>query len=163
MNAPEPIIVQESESWSEINESTRLLEELLKFVSLKLVSSKNEETTAYFPIVIQDNAAIIEHLDVTTLRERLQDKKLDLDGSREILVQRFKSLWESLPKIVVTNAGYREVNGIYTREFYNSSDGSPKYSMIGVHEGNKCVYLIHRCKIYHNKKLWRLSLSLIHI
>ncbi|OEU08638.1 hypothetical protein FRACYDRAFT_249532 [Fragilariopsis cylindrus CCMP1102] len=162
MYASDPIILQESESWSEINESNRLLEELLKFVSLKLVSSKNGETTAYFPIVIQDNATIIEHLDVTTLREQLQDKKLDLDGSREILVQRLKSWWESLPKIIVVsnsaNASHKKVDGIYTRDFYSSSDGSPRYSMIGIREGNNCVYSIFRCKTSDGKQYWYLSI-----
>jgi hypothetical protein len=115
---------------------------LLKFVSFKLASSKNGEITNS---TIQGNAAAtIEHLDVTSLREQLQDEKLDLDGSREILVERLKSWWESLPKIVVSNAGYQEVNGVYTRDFYSYSDGSPKYSMIGIHEGNDCVYSIFR-------------------
>ena len=160
MYASDQIAVQESEGWSRVEESQRLIMELLKSVGLKLTSSKNGKTPA---TAIQGNAAAsIEHLDVTSLREQLQDKKLDLDGNREILVERLKSWWESwwesLPKIVVSNAGYQEVNGIYTREFYKSYDGSPRYSMIGVHAGNNCAYSICRCKSNDGKKYWYLSI-----
>ena len=158
MYAFDPIAVQESEGWSSVEESQRLIMEILKSVSLKLTQSKNGETTNNS--TIQGNAAAtIEHLDVSSLREQLQDKRLDLDGSREILVERLKSFWESLPKIVVSNAGYQEVNGIYTRELYNSSDGSPRYSLVGVHEGNNCVYYICRCKIRSGKCFWYVSIE----
>jgi len=156
MYASDPITVQESEGWSRVEESPRLVMELLKSVSLKLMSSKSGETTP--TSAIQANAAAIEHLDVTSLREQLQEAKLDFDGSREILVDRLKSWWESLPKIVVLNAGYQEVNGSYTRDFYNSSDGSHKYCMIGIHEGNNCVYSIFRCKAHDGKQYWYLSI-----
>ena len=158
MYASDPIAVQESEGWPRVEESQRLTMEILKSVSLKLTQSKNGETTNNS--TIQGNAAAtIEHLDVSSLREQLQDKRLDLDGSREILVERLKSWWESLPKIVVSNAGYQEVNGIYTRELYNSSDGSPRYSLVGVHEGNNCVYYICRCKIRSGKCFWYVSIE----
>ena len=55
-----PSAVMESDGWSNVAESNRLLVELLKF------------------------------LDVSALRERLLEAKLDVDGSREIVVERLK-------------------------------------------------------------------------
>jgi hypothetical protein len=154
MYASDPVTVQESEGWSRVEESHRLVTKLLKSVSLKLALSKNRETA------IQGDVAAIEHSNITSLREQLQEVKLDLDGSRETLVDRLlKSWWESRPKIVVSNAGYEEVNGSYTRDFYNSSDGSHKYSMIGVHEGNNCMYSISRCETIDGEQYWYLSIA----
>jgi hypothetical protein len=89
MYASDPSTVQESEGWSEIQESNRLLEELLGYVSLKLVSSKNGET----PTPDSQDIVSIDNIDVTSIREKLQDMELNVDGSREILVDRVKCWW----------------------------------------------------------------------
>ena len=74
-------VMKSEEAWSKVKESNRLLEELL----LELVSRKNwlqwREGTN------NDNA---DDLDVTSIREELQEAKLEVDGSREILVERLK-------------------------------------------------------------------------
>ena len=64
-------------AWSKIQESARLLEELLVYTSNKLVMTRNPTTTTTI-------------MDVDTLREHLEDANLALDGSREVLVHRLR-------------------------------------------------------------------------
>jgi len=75
--------VMESEGWSHIEESPRLLVEILKFCKMKQKASSaisNNENA------IND----VTKLDVTSLRERLLEAHLDIDGNQEILMERLK-------------------------------------------------------------------------
>ena len=95
-------------SWSKVQESSRLLEELLVYTSNKLVATRNPTTTAAIAtsaagatqnsaggtnagaaavVVVDDNCTA---MDVGTLREHLEDANLALDGSREALVHRLR-------------------------------------------------------------------------
>jgi len=65
--------VRDTEGWSKVRESNRLLEELLD---------------SYAPRSQGDDE--IDRLDVAELRNRLQEAGLELDGSRESLVNRLK-------------------------------------------------------------------------
>ena len=71
--------VKSSKAWSEIRESNRLLEELLDSLasSVKPVKSNLEK--------------VVDELNVTSLREELQEADVELDGSREVLVERLKT------------------------------------------------------------------------
>ena len=76
------------DEWKKVQESSKLLTELLMYAT-----TKRKE---YSSIVVDDDGNINETpkntdgLDVTSLRERLQQVDLDMDGSREILVDRWK-------------------------------------------------------------------------
>jgi speckle-type POZ protein len=83
--ASDPIAVRESEGWTEIIESNRLLDELLESVSHKLVSYKNNGHDA-----TTTTTTTVDNLDVTSLREQLQESKLEVDGNRSMLVARLK-------------------------------------------------------------------------
>mmetsp|Transcript_10561 Transcript_10561/g.10204 ORF Transcript_10561/g.10204 Transcript_10561/m.10204 type:complete len:457 (+) Transcript_10561:58-1428(+) len=75
--------VMESEGWSHIEESPRLLVGILKFCKMKQKASSaisNNENA------IND----VTKLDVTSLRERLLEAHLDIDGNQEILMERLK-------------------------------------------------------------------------
>jgi hypothetical protein len=83
--ASDASVVMESEGWLQIKESPRLLEEILKFCMVKapVVSDSNRTKK-------DNNNNIVENLDVTSLRERLLEANLDIDGNRQILVERLK-------------------------------------------------------------------------
>jgi hypothetical protein len=69
---------KKSEAWSQIKESNRLLEELLG-----LACSKKRLT--------KTNTSKIDQMDVTALREELDEEDLEVDGSREVLVDRLET------------------------------------------------------------------------
>ncbi|OEU06039.1 hypothetical protein FRACYDRAFT_222647, partial [Fragilariopsis cylindrus CCMP1102] len=76
-----------SNDWTKLKESNDLLVELLVYAT----SSRKK----YSSVVDDGNGTIddVDDFDVTSLRERLQQQNvdLDLDGSREILVERWKN------------------------------------------------------------------------
>ena len=80
--ASDASVVMESEGWSQIEESNRLVTELFKFCMVEppLVSDSNRTK----------KDVVVENLDVTSLRERLLEANLDIDGNRQILVERLK-------------------------------------------------------------------------
>ena len=73
-------VMESKDDWSRVVESNRLLEELFK--SNSIISSSN---------AVVD----IENLDVTTLREKLVYANLEIDGCRNILIERLKRYQES--------------------------------------------------------------------
>jgi len=73
------------DDWNKLQESSKLLTELL-------VYTNNERTRDSSAVVVDD----VDDLDVTSLRERLQRINLDVDGSREMLVQRWKETESTL-------------------------------------------------------------------
>jgi len=79
--------VVKSEDWSKIEESKRLLTEVLNHVSLRYFSSGKCDNER-----LQNT---LDRLDVTSLRERLENSNMALDGSREILLKRLKRHFES--------------------------------------------------------------------
>mmetsp|Transcript_35228 Transcript_35228/g.39293 ORF Transcript_35228/g.39293 Transcript_35228/m.39293 type:complete len:212 (+) Transcript_35228:2-637(+) len=82
-------VVMESEGWSHIEESNRLLQELLRFA----YKVKQQSSTGSDDHNVVDN---VTNLDVTSLRERLLEAKLDIDGNQEILMERLKDHISSL-------------------------------------------------------------------
>jgi len=100
-----PTTVKKSEAWSKVRESRRLLDELLDSLvcSIEPVGDTPNPTS---DIDQMDLAALrerdqmnaialreseIDQMDVTALREELQEANLELDGSREVLVDRLKT------------------------------------------------------------------------
>ena len=75
--------VMKSEGWSKVQESTRILTELLGKLSDQLALKNNPSTNI-------DNIDDINKMDVITLRENLTEANLDVDGSREILIKRLR-------------------------------------------------------------------------
>ena len=71
-------VMESKDDWSMVVESNRLLEELFKSNSSSSSSSSS-------------NAVVdVENLDVTTLREKLVYANLEIDGCRNILIERLK-------------------------------------------------------------------------
>mmetsp|Transcript_58656 Transcript_58656/g.63315 ORF Transcript_58656/g.63315 Transcript_58656/m.63315 type:complete len:91 (-) Transcript_58656:335-607(-) len=68
--------------WSQIEESPRLLVELLTFCKVTQHHSSSVGSS--------DNIEDVTKLDVTALRERLTEANLDIDGNQEILIERLK-------------------------------------------------------------------------
>ena len=83
-------------SWSKIEESSRLLKELLIYTSNKLVATRNPTATPG-GLAIYDSYDVSFTMDVSTLREHLEEANLALDGSREILVSRLHSYRQQKP------------------------------------------------------------------
>jgi hypothetical protein len=81
LHASDTDAVMKTEDWHKVQESKRLLTELFKSASGKLAASKNVD--------VDDND--LNFLDVTSLREQLEDAKLEVDGSREIIIERLKN------------------------------------------------------------------------
>ena len=83
----DPKTVMESQGdWKKIQESTKLLEELL-------VHATSGRSNVKYSSVVTDGDGTVNYadgLDVTSLRERLQKYQLDVDGSKETLLHRWK-------------------------------------------------------------------------
>ncbi|KAG7370319.1 BTB/POZ domain containing protein [Nitzschia inconspicua] len=77
----DPEAVKESKDWALALESTSILAELLDTATLGTADVTIDSSKHL-------TAEEIEMLDVTSLRERLENADLDLDGSRETLVKR---------------------------------------------------------------------------
>ena len=65
-------------NWSRFVESNRLLEELFKFMTMQYHGAHN------------NNSDVIDNLTVSSLFDKLVNMNLDLDGSREMLIERLK-------------------------------------------------------------------------
>jgi len=74
-------VKENAEAWSKITESRRLLEELLDTL---MCSNEPVEEAHNF-------TSKIDQMDVTTLRKDLEEANLELDGSREVLLDRLKT------------------------------------------------------------------------
>ena len=72
-------VMESKDDWSMVVESNRLLEELFK--SNSSISSSSSSSNAVVDV---------ENLDVTTLREKLVYANLEIDGCRNILIERLK-------------------------------------------------------------------------
>ena len=87
----DPTTVQQSEvDWNQLQESTKLLVELLNYATTASSDGGRKRYSSY----INDGKgtlAVADEYDVTSLRERLEAYDLDLDGSREMLLQRWKN------------------------------------------------------------------------
>jgi len=66
-------VVMESEGWSHIEESPRLLVELLRFCNCKVVKQQSSSSSAAAAVVSDNQNAVddVTNFDVTSLRERL--------------------------------------------------------------------------------------------
>ena len=75
------------DDWNTLQESTKLLTELLVYATL------DRSTTTYSSVVSDGDGTVndADGFDVTSLRERLEAYNLDLDGSREMLLHRWKN------------------------------------------------------------------------
>jgi hypothetical protein len=81
--ATDPKTAMASEDgWSKLVESKDLIVELLVYTNLG--------RKTYSPVADSTASEDVDSLDVTSLRERLQKSNLDYDGSREMLVKRWK-------------------------------------------------------------------------
>jgi hypothetical protein len=73
-------VMESKDDWSMVVESNQLLEELFKFVTFNPYTELSSSSAVF------DG----ENLDVTTLREKLVHANLEIDGSRNILIERLK-------------------------------------------------------------------------
>ncbi|KAL3930353.1 MAG: hypothetical protein SGARI_004506 [Bacillariaceae sp.] len=73
-----------SKHWAKIEESPQLMKELLMHMTLKPSASSGTSS----------NKRKLDERDVGSLRSLLQDHKMNLDGTREMLVKRLKPLYE---------------------------------------------------------------------
>ena len=83
----DPLAVMESkDDWTKLKESNDLLEELL-------VYTNNPGGRKIYSSVVENGDGTLDDVDdfdVTSLRERLEKANIDVDGSRQILVERWK-------------------------------------------------------------------------
>merc|ERR1711865_1081254 len=108
MYVADPTSFRGKAAWWKIQESNRLLTELLVYSSNKLVASRNPtpaaiqesagETSGTARTGTNTDAVVVDGddntthtMDVGTLREHLEDANLGLDGSREMLVTRLRN------------------------------------------------------------------------
>jgi len=87
-----PAVIASHSDWTKLQESNKLLTELLLYASA--AAGGRKRYSSYVRTVDSNGDHILEDaddLDVTSLRERLQQEaKLDVDGSRSMLVARWK-------------------------------------------------------------------------
>jgi hypothetical protein len=81
---PKTVMASEND-WSKLAESKDLVMELLIYAV-----NFGRNTYTYSPVADSTPSEDVDSLDVTSLRERLQKSNLDYDGSREMLVKRWK-------------------------------------------------------------------------
>ncbi|OEU18051.1 hypothetical protein FRACYDRAFT_268855 [Fragilariopsis cylindrus CCMP1102] len=97
---PNDVMESSQDDWTKLKESNDLLVELLVYAT----SSRKQ----YSSVVDDGNGTIddVDDFDVTSLRERLQQQNvdLDLDGSREILVERWKNYLRSCTTSTTTSS-----------------------------------------------------------
>ena len=80
------VIESNSEEWTKLKESNNLLVELFVYAS--------SGRKSYTSMVDDDGTGALDDVggfDVTSLREHLQQVDLDLDGSRDMLIHRWKN------------------------------------------------------------------------
>ena len=81
-------VIESKDDWSKLKESNDLLVELLVYAT-----SSSSGRKKYSSVVNDGNGTIedADEFDVTSLRERLQKVGLDVDGSREYLLELWKN------------------------------------------------------------------------
>ncbi|OEU18029.1 hypothetical protein FRACYDRAFT_238463 [Fragilariopsis cylindrus CCMP1102] len=81
-------VIESKDDWSKLKESNDLLVELLVYAT-----SASSGRKKYSSVVDDGNGSIedADEFDVTSLRERLQKVGLDVDGSREYLLELWKN------------------------------------------------------------------------
>jgi hypothetical protein len=83
--------VRKSEDWEKMKKSADLLDELLQFGSFWNQKAANNS---------ENESEDVENVRVGTLRDRLQNAQLDIDGKREMLVKRWKEHLSKLQDVV---------------------------------------------------------------
>ena len=82
------VMISSKEDWTRLKESNDLLVELLLYTN-------NPGGRRKYASVVEngdgDTLENVDDFDVTSLRERLEKANLDVDGSRQILVERWKT------------------------------------------------------------------------
>jgi hypothetical protein len=74
--------VMSSSGWEKITESASILKELMEVL---VASNKKRQA-----LDIADEERDYKHMRVSTLRRMLEEKGLDVDGSREMLIKRLE-------------------------------------------------------------------------
>ena len=94
---PKTVKGSNPEDWNRLKESSDLLEELLDYATSEkktyvpiVDSTENTTTTTTTTTTTSTAEENIDEYDVTSLRERLEQFDLDVDGSREMLVNRWE-------------------------------------------------------------------------
>ena len=77
----------DDDNWANLEESPKLLSELLRYTNIDRKQYLSVVDEGYCNNSTPEDA---DNLGVTSLRERLQNASLDVDGSREMLVKRWK-------------------------------------------------------------------------
>jgi hypothetical protein len=82
-------VIESKDDWSKLKEPKDLLVELLVYAT----SSSSSGPRKYASVLNDGNGTIddVDTFDVTSLRERLQKVGLDVDGSREYLLELWKN------------------------------------------------------------------------
>ena len=86
--------IQESKAWAKVRESKGLLDQCLNSLVTSLEPKKPETRRSEFSELLLGpvlSNTEINRLDVGTLRNKLQRHNLEVEGSREELIERFKS------------------------------------------------------------------------
>jgi hypothetical protein len=98
----DPTTVTNSSFWRLISESNKLLSELLQYTNIdRVLRTRSESSTNTNSANANTNTNTntnmnVDHLTVASLRCRLEEKKLELDGTRKTLVDRLKNHLEGV-------------------------------------------------------------------
>jgi len=148
--ALDPTTVTQSSSWSTlVSESPKLLLELLQYTNVDRVRQRKSVNNNSSTTKNNDNNSSnnnnnnnnnndgvnIDHLSISSLRDRLKENKLELNGSRQILVDRLKN--------------HLEIVGVVNSE-KNSSDGGDDDEEIG--DKNIAVEVKNRTIVSNNEE-----------
>jgi len=102
--------------------------------------------------------ADFDTMSIDTMRQKLDEKGLDVDGTRKMLLDLVQKNIQLPDEVVVTGAGFSEVNGTYVRNGNHINNGYPKYKKSGHYKGREVEYTIYRMEKGRNKDIWFISL-----
>lgn len=102
--------------------------------------------------------ADFDTMSIDTMRQKLDEKGLDVDGTRKMLLDLVEKNIQLPDEVVVTGAGFSEINGTYVRNGNHVNNGYPKYKKSGHYEGREVEYTIYRMDEGRNKDKWFISL-----
>lgn len=108
--------------------------------------------------VRRDNGDIGMHLDHNQQSDsdglpRIEDS--DDEDDEESRFTDNPDQYCEVSKIILSNAGNVDVNGIYSRD--GTNEGAHKFSRVGIYDGKRSVYSIFKCNVSNNTKHWYIS------
>ena len=140
--------VMASEGYKQVAESPAILGEMVG-----ALAAGNKKRSAGSS---EDDGRDFKRMRVATLRQKLDEKGLDVDGSKEMLVSRLEEAAmaeDNATFVMVSGAGLSNVNGKYRRT-EEICDGVPVYRMEGSWQEIIGSFALYQCSLGGGLNEW---------